>query len=101
MQPTQNYAFAAEAFRRRAGQQPSSAGLPGGAPVANTVTAGNPLAGLGPTGGSGAPMPPQSPTQEPIKQLKQSRPGEAEVIVKALVDRLKKNPVEGGMPATA
>lgn len=101
MDPSQNFAFAAEAFRRRAGQQASSAGLPGGAPAANTISAGNPLSGLGPPSSMGAPKPPGSPTQEPIAQLKQSRPGEAQIIVKALIDRLKKSPIEGGAPALA
>lgn len=78
-----------EAFRRRAGQAPSSAGI--GAPVANAPTPGNPLtvAPGAPAAGS-APQPPQSMTEEPRKQLAQSQPGEAEIILKALTKRLDK-----------
>lgn len=80
-----------EAFRRRAGQAPSTAGIPGGAPTANAPTPGNPLTvapGASPAGT--APQPPQSMTEEPRKQLAQSQPGEAEIILKALSKRLDK-----------
>lgn len=80
-----------EAFRRRAGAEPSTAGIPGGAPAANAQTPGNPLTvapGAAPAGS--APQPAQSMTEEPRKQLAQSQPGEAEIILKALSKRLDK-----------
>lgn len=80
-----------ESFRRRAGQAPSTAGIPGGAPAANAPTPGNPLttAPGAPAPGS-APTPPGSMTEEPRKQLAQSQPGEAQIILKALTKRLDK-----------
>ena len=79
-----------EAFRRRSGQQPSSAGIPGGAPSANAVTSQNPLAQFAAQNmqaqGQGLP---QSMSEPGIKQLKESQPGEAEIIVKALIQRLR------------
>jgi len=77
-----------EAFRRRAGQQPSTAGMSG----ANL----NPQAGTpqrvmqSPLGQ--APKPSQPMSQPGIKQLGQSMPGEAQLILKALISRLKQNP---------
>lgn len=86
-----------EAFRRRAGQVPSSTGIPGGAPAANAPGAANPLnqAPGAPSAGS-APQPPQTASSEGIKQLQQSQPNEAQVITKALINRQKKL-TEGGM----
>ena len=83
-----------EAFRRRAGQQPSTAGFPPG--VANL----NPLAGIGPevlaSAGGGTPQPPSFMSQPGIQQLQKSQPGEAEIIVKALIRRLRALSPEGG-----
>lgn len=98
MQPQGNMNMNLEAFRRRAGQQPSSAGIPGGAPVANTISAGNPLSSSVPPSSISAPQPPQSATQEPIKQMQKSIPGQDDVIIKALIDRMKKIPVQGTPP---
>jgi hypothetical protein len=44
---------------------------------------------------------PTSMSQPGIDQLKNSMTGEVSLILKALVDRLKKNPVGGGVPAVA
>ena len=98
-----------EAFRRRAGQQPSSAGIPGGASMANQQTPQNPLAalaskssiqspaGLGGGAPSGSPQP-GSMTQPAREQLEQSRPGERELIIKALIRVLRETGPEGGQP---
>lgn len=76
-----------EAFRRRANLgPPSSAGIPGGAPAANAPSAQNPLARLAPQG-----LSPQGPSMSApgMAQLGKSQPGEAELIIKALTQRLK------------
>ena len=87
-----------EAFRRRAGQVPSSAGIPGGAPVANAVTPQNPLAASAmsrmPATGAGLP---QTMSQGGVQQLGKSMPGEADIILKALIKRLNQNPPAGGI----
>ncbi len=70
-----------EAFRRRAGQLPSTAGIQGGAPAVNTPSPGNPL--------TSAPGLPSSASDAPTAQLAKSQPGEAEIILKALISRLK------------
>ena len=79
-----------EAFRRRSGQVPSSAGIPGGAPVANQPSAQNPLAQFAtsqlPAQGAGLPS---SINETGINQLQKSAPGEAEIILKALIQRLR------------
>src|SRR3990167_8676244 len=79
-----------EAFRRRTGQIPSTAGIPGGAPVANQPSAQNPLASFArtqlPAEGAGLP---QSMSEGGIQQLQKSAPGEAEIILKALIQRLR------------
>lgn len=79
----------AEAMRRRAGQLPSSAGIPGGAPVANAVTPANPIAQAGMTPQPKAPAP-ATPNQsaEGGKQLKAAE-GESTFIIKTMADRLK------------
>lgn len=83
-----------EAMRRRYGnQQPSSAGVPGGAPVANAITPQNPIAQTGEVpgqtqakqgGASGF------PSGDGVDVLKSQNQGEGMFIVKALTDRLKK-----------
>lgn len=79
--------LAMEAFRRRAGQQPSAAGIPG----ANL----NPMAGTPqgvaqpPQGQAPSLQPQQSMSQPGMDQLKKSMPGEAELIIKALIQRLR------------
>ena len=74
-----------EAFRRRASLGPrSTAGIPGGAPVANAPSAQNPLARLAPQG--------PSMSAPGAAQLGKSAPGEAELIIKALSQRLKNLP---------
>lgn len=82
-----------EAMRRRYGGQPSSAGVAGGALVANAVTPANPIAQTGQTpgqqqgqqgGASGF------PSGDGVQQLKSQDQGEGTFIVKALADRLKK-----------
>ena len=83
-----------ESFRRRAGQAPSAAGIPGGAPAANQVTSTNPLASSalqnrqppGPQAG-GASM-----SQPGIDQLGKTQTGEAEIILKAMAQRLRDLP---------
>lgn len=89
MQPTGNIGreAAMEAFRRRAGQQPSTAGFPtGGANLSPGAT--SPQAVMSSRQG-GAPQPPQMMSEGGIDQLKQSRPGEAEIILKAMANRLR------------
>lgn len=79
-----------EAFRRRAGQAPSTTAIPGGAQVANSMQSSNPLMAA-----PNAPAPTSAPsaagdmTQEGRKQLAQSQPGEATLITKALISRHK------------
>lgn len=93
MQTPQDQQLLAEAMRRRYGGQPSSAGVQGGAPVANAVTPANPVAQEGMTqgqqqgaqgGASGF------PSGDGVSQLKSQDKGEGTFIVKALADRLKK-----------
>ena len=84
-----------EAMRRRVGQQPSFAGVPGGAPQANQPVPTNPLmqqgtmsrGGMASLTGSSSP---QTASQPGTQQLAKSAPGEAELIIKALSDRLKR-----------
>lgn len=82
----------AEAMRRRAGQLPSSAGIPGGAPVANATTPANPIAQAGMVQQPQAPTPTGTPSQNPSseggKQLK-AADGESTFIIKSMADRLK------------
>lgn len=82
------YASAQEAFRRRAQLGPPSlAGIPAG--VGNlSPTATNPRAVMAERG-VGIPQAPQNPSQTGIGQLRQSSVGEAELIIKALVQRLR------------
>lgn len=82
-----------EAMRRRVGQQPNLTGI--GAAVGNQMTPANPLAqrgamGPGAMSGVNAPQPPAMASQPGREQLPQSKPGEAELIIKALSDRLKR-----------
>ena len=83
-----------EAMRRRVGQQPSFAGVQGGAPQANQPAPGNPLMAQGSMskggfGGLNAPGT-QMASEPGRKQLTKSAPGEAELIIKALASRLNK-----------
>lgn len=80
----------AEAMRRRSGQLPSSVGIAGGAPVANTISPANPIAQAGetPQQSSGQPGAGGYPSGSGVKQLKSAQ-GESTFIVKALSDRLK------------
>lgn len=79
----------AEAMRRRAGQLPSSAGIPGGAPVANAVTPANPIAQAGMVEQPKSPAPnTPNPSSEGGKQLKAAE-GESTFIIKSMADRLK------------
>ena len=75
-----------EAFRRRTGQAPSSAGIPGGAAGANQMSAQNPLmsSAVSQLQPQGAGM-----SGPGIDQLGKSQPGEAQIILKALINRLK------------
>jgi len=80
-----------ESFRRRSGQEASTAAIPGGAPAANAPVPGNPLTTApGAPAPGGAPQPPQSASGEGIKQLGNSLPNEANVITKALIKRQQK-----------
>lgn len=81
-----------ESFRRRAGQPSSSAAIPGGAPAANTVTPGNPLAALPQTAQTvgGAPGLPESPSQPGRDAQAKAIPGESEIITKALIQQQKR-----------
>jgi len=108
LDPTTRFEAAREAFRRRAGHPPSYAGIPGGAEAANQITSDNPLASMAmrrmeatgrqPTPG-GARVAPRSAAAETdpfesmaiagIKQLGQSAPGETEIFLKALIQRLR------------
>lgn len=91
---------ALEAFRRRQGQVPSTAGISGGAPATNAVTSQNPLATFAMNNLPATQTPPPTSMSQPgVDQLKNSMTGEANLILKALIDRLKKNPVGGGAPA--
>lgn len=92
MQVAADQQLLAEAMRRRFGGEPSSAGVPGGAPVANAITPANPVAQAGEVpaqqgqqGGAAG-----FPTGDGVKQLKSQPQGEGVFIVKALADRLKK-----------
>jgi hypothetical protein len=76
-----------EAFRRRTGQLPSTAGIPGGAEAANTITPTNPLSPQFNKQPSGSL--PKTASATGMAQLRQSQPGEAEIIVKALIQRLR------------
>jgi len=82
------YSQAVEAFRRRAGMPASSSGIPGGAPVANQQSTANPLA----TAGQAPIQPLQSMDKPGIDQLNKSQPGQDDVIVKALINRLNQFP---------
>lgn len=76
-----------ESFRRRQGQAPNNAGIPGGAQAAGQISPTNPLAAQnrlqGGVGGS------ETASAGAAGQLGQSKPSEAEIIVKALIQRLK------------
>lgn len=92
VQPTlQDQQALLEAMRRRSGQLPSSAGIPGGAPVANAITPANPIAQAGMT----PPPPPVgggdqgNPSADGISAVKRAPAGEAQIIISALKDRLK------------
>ena len=79
-----------EAFRRRASLgPPSTAGMTGGAPVANRQATGNLLATMGqaPVQGN-VPKPPPNMSQPGMDQMKKSAPGESELIIKALSARV-------------
>jgi len=85
-----------EAMRRRAGQQPSSAGI--GATVANSPSAQNPLASSSrqpaPTGGPITSNPKQSNPFTAmaiagVKQLGETSPDDIEVLLKAIIQRLR------------
>ena len=89
MQPTGNVGreAAMEAFRRRMGNVPSTAGFPtGGANLSPGAT--SPQSVMSSRLGD-APQAPQMMSEGGIGQLKQSRPGEAEIIIKALIQRLR------------
>jgi len=95
MDPNSNTASVQEAFRRRASLGPeSSAGIPGGAPAANATSAQNPLAQFAQQAAppSGVQAPAQNMSQPGVDQLGKSMPGEANIILKALISRLKQNP---------
>lgn len=82
-----------ESFRRRSGQPPSTAGIPGQAPAANAQTAANPLAGTSPASSpQSAPAPTESPTAGGREAVANAQPNEASLIVKALSARLKNLP---------
>lgn len=89
---TQSPEYQMEVLRRRAAQGASSAGLPGGAPAANQISPENPLANsmtvpnqTVATQGAGG-----FPSGAGIAKVETQKTGEAETIVKALVDRLRK-----------
>ena len=90
MNPSFDTSAIQEAWRRRSGQAPSSAGIPGGAPTANQPSAQNPLASFAqaqlPAQDAGLPA---SMNEQGIQQLQKSAPGEAEIILKALIQRLR------------
>lgn len=88
--------LAMEAFRRRAGQQPSGAGMPGANLNPAAMMPAQVMAQR--TFASQAPQPPQNMSQPGIDQLGKSKPGEAELIVKALIQRLRQNPPTGATP---
>lgn len=80
-----------EAMRRRYGGQPSSAGVPGGAPVANAITPANPIAQTGQAPGQAQSQQGGAsgfPTGDGVSQLKNQAAGEGTFIVKALAKRL-------------
>lgn len=91
MNPSFDTSAIQEAWRRRSQLgPPSSAGIPGGAPAANTVTSQNPLAQFAmnqlPAQDAGLP---QSMSEGGIQQLQKSAPNETETILKALIQRLR------------
>lgn len=92
-----------EAFRRRAQLgPPSTAGIQGGAQTANRLSAVNPLASSVPPSTLGqAPQPPNTMSQPGVEQLGKSAPGEAEIILKALIQRLRNLAPTGGSNAPA
>lgn len=88
-----------EAMRRRGNLGGSAAGIPGGAQAANQNRPSNPIATGGMTPNKSAPQGamPTAPTAEnPLagaqQMLGNSKPGEAELIIKSFADRLKKLP---------
>lgn len=87
-----------EAIRRRAGQVPSGAGIAGGMPATNTPSPANPIAAMGMAQQSSSTAPQgvnpagSSPSDGAISAMKGAQPGEATIIVKALIDRLKNSP---------
>ena len=82
-----------EAWRRRAGQQASTAGLPSGQANLNPQ-AQTPQQVM--TQGGQSLQPLQSMSQPGMDQLQKSAPNEAELIIKALIQRLRANPPVGG-----
>ena len=72
-----------EAFQRRMGQ--GGAGQPAGQPMGGAMPGAMPMPGMG-----------ESMSGPGMDQLKQSKPGEAELILKALIQRLRQLPPEGG-----
>ena len=87
--PPNDRSAAMEAFRRRAQLgPPSAAGMQG----ANLNPAAiNPQQVMAQRGGV-SPQPPETMSQPGIDQLQKSQPGEAELIIKALISRLRDLP---------
>lgn len=91
-----------EALRRRAGEMPSSAGIPGGATTTNSLSPTNPIATTSGTADMTNPPTPTGgangiPTGEAQSQLKREK-GESRTIVDALIYRLKRSAPEGSAP---
>ena len=76
-----------EAFRRRMGAQPSTAGLPTG--QANLNPQAQTPQQIITQGGNQGLQPLQNMSEGGVQQLQKSAPGEAEIILKALIQRLR------------
>lgn len=94
----------AEAVRDNMGMPQSGAGVPGGVATLNRPSPQNPMAQAGippkqnvpaagalPTAGDS-----QNPSSGAISAMNNAQPGEATIIVKALINRLKQHPVTPG-----
>jgi hypothetical protein len=99
MNPEEQFPLVMEAIRRKAGMGDSGAGVPGGAPVANSPAPSNPVAQQGMTPQQPAPTPeaPSGPfaSSSATSALSQALPGEANLILKSLtktLDRLTTPP---------
>ena len=86
MQPNVDQGALLEAFRRRANLSASTAGLPTSQANLNPQ-AQTPQQVM--TQGSQSIQPLQSMNEQGIQQLQKSQPGEAEIILKALIARLR------------